>query len=833
MTDFNTTLQAYLKHAVGFEDLNEALAETLKTQPERLDALRTELENLRDSRKLAFQDYAKLEVLLLQAGSEAQAKAAPETNSQWREAAYWAGDWPQQAAIALTPGTLLAGRYRLEHASHSRPYAEVWKAVDTLAGKSEKRVSVHVLLAEWSHCPQALNKFLPRLEQYCRLQHEHLLKIRAAGHSGGRMFVGSELVPDMASLLDLQDKYPTGLPLQEVQHILQALNNAYDYALQQGLPELYLAPADIYYDPVNKSTRILDFGLPVLNDGMSAECGEAALCLPNTAYRSCESLNGDGGDKRDASYAFGCLAYELLGGRHPFGHKSAVEARDHRYLVTPLNTLNKQQSQVLLQALNLQRDARPTPADFINALLPRRNPLLLPALIFSGALLATALIWIGYHSFLYPQRIKAGVLDAQADAVQTLHSWPADKQVEFLEDGALRLALVQFYLERHRADIMTGLQALTPKARDLVLNAPEAADFIESKFAQEIDAALESNQFAQAEAFQSKLADIYPDNAERLARRIEQRKLEREIELAKAYQTCLQSEAPLQTKTACLLASRPPLAALNPQHPLLDDALAEQYAVVARTLLENQAYQAALTLIADWTQILPAVSPQRETLKDVTARAQNLQAALDTGEIAQAEQLLRESLALYPEEAHFQMQSQVLADAKAQRLHALEEKYQGYLQKGSLLPSASGEDLFQVRTQIQAIDPKHPLLRDADLHQAFFDKIIETAGREGNTLERVSALFNTWDTLFVDSEYFQAADQETRERAINRVALHYLLKAEKLPATEAADYLRYAAELKPVQSVREKLEAARAALKRPQSTATEHAPQAAEEADSQ
>jgi len=77
------------------------------------------------------------------------------------------------------------------------------------------------------------------------------------------------------------------------------------------------------------------------------------------AYASPEQMLDAGEpDPKDDIYALGLVAYEVFSGKHPFGRKSAVEAKFRDMKVERVPALTDRQNAVLASALHFDRDQR-------------------------------------------------------------------------------------------------------------------------------------------------------------------------------------------------------------------------------------------------------------------------------------------------------------------------------------------------------------------------------------------------------------------------------------------------------------------------------------------
>ena len=77
-------------------------------------------------------------------------------------------------------------------------------------------------------------------------------------------------------------------------------------------------------------------------------------------YASCQVLEGQYPDARDDIFAFACVTYVLLSGKHPFPKRTAVEACAQRLRPARPPRITNQQWRVLREGLRWERDRRPS-----------------------------------------------------------------------------------------------------------------------------------------------------------------------------------------------------------------------------------------------------------------------------------------------------------------------------------------------------------------------------------------------------------------------------------------------------------------------------------------
>jgi serine/threonine protein kinase len=122
-------------------------------------------------------------------------------------------------------------------------------------------------------------------------------------------------------------------------------------------------------------------------------------------------LDGQAPDLRDDVYAYACVIYELLSGRHVFGGDSAAQARDSKMKMQPLAVLSKQQNKTLARALAFDRSQRlGSIEELIEGLRPkppvRRTGLIVAGSTLGAAALAAAGWWVSHKYFVPDEDVR-------------------------------------------------------------------------------------------------------------------------------------------------------------------------------------------------------------------------------------------------------------------------------------------------------------------------------------------------------------------------------------------------------------------------------------------
>lgn len=200
-----------------------------------------------------------------------------------------------------------------------------------------RQEALKVLSADLSADPSFRQRFAREADLAAKLWHPNIVEVRDRGDHNGQLWISMAFVDGQDAARLLAQKYPAGMPAEQVIPIVAAVASALDYAHGQGTLHRDVKPANIFVSTPDASgeNRVLlgDFGIArELADpaGMTA----TGMTLGTLAYSAPEQLNGDPLDGRADQYALAATAYHLLTGGPHFLVTNPVAAIS-RHLTAP------------------------------------------------------------------------------------------------------------------------------------------------------------------------------------------------------------------------------------------------------------------------------------------------------------------------------------------------------------------------------------------------------------------------------------------------------------------------------------------------------------------
>ena len=226
--------------------------------------------------------------------------------------------------MPLHPGTTL-GHYQVTAKIGEGGMGEVYRARDT---KLDRDVALKVLPEAFTSDPDRLARFEREAKVLASLNHPNIGHIYGLEDAEGTKALVLELVEGPT----LADRIKDGpIPIDEALPIAKQIAEALEAAHEQGIIHRDLKPANVKVK-ADGTVKVLDFGLakafqpeasgasasesPTIS--LTAAATQMGMVIGTAAYMSPEQARGKPVDKRADIWAFGCVLYEMLTGRHAF-----------------------------------------------------------------------------------------------------------------------------------------------------------------------------------------------------------------------------------------------------------------------------------------------------------------------------------------------------------------------------------------------------------------------------------------------------------------------------------------------------------------------------------
>jgi len=227
-------------------------------------------------------------------------------------------------------------------------------------------------------------RFVREAELAATLWHPHIVGVLDRGEFNGRLWISMDYVDGTDAGRLLQERYPDGMPEQEVSEIVTAMADALDFGHERRLLHRDVKPENILvtaFDGHRRRVLLTDFGIARRIDDVS-NLTAADVAVGTISYIAPEQLLGKPLDGRADQYALAATTFHLLTGAPPFEDSNRAVVISH-HLSTPPPRLSERRPElahldaVLARALAKDpADRYPTCLDFARALTrqdPRRD----------------------------------------------------------------------------------------------------------------------------------------------------------------------------------------------------------------------------------------------------------------------------------------------------------------------------------------------------------------------------------------------------------------------------------------------------------------------------
>ena len=270
----------------------------------------------------------------------------------------------------LTPGTVVAGRYRVVGLIGRGGMGGVYRADDLKLGQP---VALKFLPEELARDARLLERFHEEVRLARSIAHPSVCRVYDIGEVDGQTFLSMEFVDgeDLASLLRRIGRVPREKALEIARRLCAGLAAVHE----RGVIHRDLKPANVMLDGRGE-VRLTDFGLAGL-----AQAAHGGGIAGTPQYMAPEQLAGKGTSVQSDVYSLGLVLYELFTGRAVHRGKTVpelLEAHESGAFEPPSSVLadiDPAIESVLLRCLERDPARRPQSALAVAAALPGGDPL--------------------------------------------------------------------------------------------------------------------------------------------------------------------------------------------------------------------------------------------------------------------------------------------------------------------------------------------------------------------------------------------------------------------------------------------------------------------------
>jgi hypothetical protein len=274
------------------------------------------------------------------------------------------------SSVRFTPGSIIAGRYRLVALLGRGGMGEVYRADDLTL---DQPVALKFLPAGMAADDGRLAQFHNELRVARQVSHKNVCRLYDLGDADGRRFLTMEYIDgeDLGALLRRIGRFPQDKALDIARQLCAGVAAAHE----RGVVHRDLKPANVMLDG-DGNVRITDFGIAT-----AAQDAGGAVVVGTPQYMAPEQLAGAPASVKTDIYALGLILFETFTGRRAFDAKTLADLKELHStgaFTTPtsiVRDLDPAIERVILRCLSATPDQRPASALTVAAALPGADPL--------------------------------------------------------------------------------------------------------------------------------------------------------------------------------------------------------------------------------------------------------------------------------------------------------------------------------------------------------------------------------------------------------------------------------------------------------------------------
>jgi eukaryotic-like serine/threonine-protein kinase len=221
-------------------------------------------------------------------------------------------------------GQILASKYRLDAIIGSGGMGHVYKATNTLIGRT---VAIKMLRKEHASNGGIVERFLREARTANLVQHPNIVDVIDVGTADdGVPFLVQEYL-EGETMLQYAEKQRGKIPIAELIEIMGPVLSAVADAHDQNIVHRDLKPENVFLAGKRKKRvpKVLDFGISKVR-GVEGEITMAGVMMGTPAYMAPElAVSSKDADPRADVWAIGVIVFEMLSGQLPFDGDSVLE----------------------------------------------------------------------------------------------------------------------------------------------------------------------------------------------------------------------------------------------------------------------------------------------------------------------------------------------------------------------------------------------------------------------------------------------------------------------------------------------------------------------------